>query len=194
MSLRNSFGQSSRLIGMEAVPSRTSTFAPCACSLSPCGNEANTNGVGLSTQFPAPPHGPVHAATTRGQTRAQTPMPALLYGRGGHGLPPHLVMPCKPLPRRHREEPTLACQSQPPLGVMPSLLALWMHPTPGPWNQTSRNPRSPRNTGPWPTIPARYTLFLASIAKATVQEASNRVTRATAVAAAGSSSSTCATA
>ena len=34
------------------------------------GNQANTNGTGLSMQLSAPPLGPVHAATLRGQTRA----------------------------------------------------------------------------------------------------------------------------
>ena len=68
---------------MEAVPSRESTLAPNACSFSPSGSEAITNGMDLSTQSPAPPHGPVHAATPRGQ--------ALRLGRGGNGFPLHAV-------------------------------------------------------------------------------------------------------
>ena len=101
-------------------------------------------------------------------------MPALLCGRSGNGLPPHLVMPCETLSRWHREEPTPTCRCQPPLGVVPSLVA--------PRHRKSRNPRA--------TTQARCTPFSASTAQAMVEEANNRGTHATAAAATGSSSST----
>ena len=120
---------------MEAVPSRASTFAPCAFGFSPCGNEANTNGMGLSTQSPAPPHGPVHAATTRGQTRALTPHASAAL----NGLPAN-----RSVDGIEKSQHLLAEASCHWESCVDASRAC------GPWPQTSRNPRSPRNTARGP--------------------------------------------